>query len=168
MAGLLLAVLLASVFFGGCRRPVVTYEGEGMVPSIPPGSRLQVDFRAYARVAPERFDIVLFEPPASAGLDEGRMLAFRVVGLPGETISIRGPHIHINAQRLTLPAGVAYTDIPPENLPVPRATLADDEFFLLGDNAEGAFDSRLYGPVPRENIIGKVTGVHPPKDRPSN
>ena len=160
-------MLSGLVIFGGCRRPVVTYEGDGMLPSVPSGSRLQVDFRAYQMATPERFDIVLFEPPPAAGLEEGQLLAFRVVGLPGETVSIRGPHLHINGRRMSLPAGVAYVDIPPEQLPVPRMTLGEDEFFVLGDNAEGAFDSRLWGAVPKEKIVGKVTGVYPPNDRPS-
>lgn len=149
----------------GCRRPVITYQGEGMMPAIPPGSRLVVDFKAFRRTGPDRFDIVLFQPPPLAMMDGGSLLAFRVIGKPGESIAIRHDQVFVNGEELPLPAGVSYRPVPPQAMAFSSAKLGGNEYFVLGDNSASAFDSRAFGAVERDLLVGRVKRIHPPKGK---
>jgi signal peptidase I len=90
-------------------------------------------------------------------------LVKRVIGLPGETISLSGGQVYINGKPLAepwLPASVQRSTTPgpgkqPYALHKPFKIPAHD-VFVMGDNREDSCDSRYWGPIPESTIVGKV------------
>jgi signal peptidase I len=112
---------------------------------------------------PKRGDIVVFETPQRARNDCGAGGTFvkRIIGLPGESWEMRNGFVYINGKRLNesyVPADRRDLDTkPPVKIP-------DDSYFVMGDNRAQSCDSRVWGPLPRDNLIGKVFAVYwPPK-----
>ena len=124
--------------------------GDSMRPSFEPGSHLLVSQAAYALSEPSRGDVVIVRRPGNTGT---RYLK-RVVGLPGEEVRILDGALLIDGVHLDepylggLPASVGMGDRDWE--------LGANEFFVLGDNRLRSTDSREYGPVGRDLILGKA------------
>lgn len=95
-----------------------------------------------------RFDLAIY-----SGSFEGteQIYAKRVIGLPGERISITAKGIKLNGQSLTLPANVSLLGlgIKPCDVKVPN-----DAIFVLGDNTSNSLDSRYHGPIPKKDVVG--------------
>ena len=110
------------------------------------------------RRAPHRGDILVFEAPPLAQTRCGSTGSAikRVVGLPGETVSERDGVISINGHKLSEPyiKSNRRDTWPPGKWKVPVG-----RYFLLGDNRSESCDSRIWGSVPRTNIIGKVVAI---------
>ena len=103
---------------------------------------------------PRRGDVIVFNDPTGASRD----LVKRVVGLPGEVVKIMEGTVYINGTKLDEPylEGFHYTGSI-ECIPKSRdCGLQEDEFFVIGDNRGNSNDSRYWGPVPLQNIVGKV------------
>ena len=115
-----------------------------------------MDKLSYRFHDPERFDIIIFPGPEENG--EHPYYIKRVIGLPGEEVQIIDGQVYINGEQLTEDVyGITdYIDDP--GIAADEITLADDEYFCLGDNRPVSYDSRweAVGPVTREEIIGKV------------
>lgn len=123
-------------------------EGYSMEPNLHQGQYLIVNKAMYRWLhPPQRGDIVVFEYPRAPDRD----FIKRIIGLPGETVEIRNGSIYIDGVPLDEP----YLREPTHGNMPPR-TLKSDEFFVLGDNRDNSSDSRSWGPLPRENIIGKA------------
>jgi len=129
-----------------------------MSPTLQVGDRIVVFKLAYDFHAVQRGDIVVFDAPpkvASSCDTTDKVLVKRVIGLPGETISDRGGVVYIDGRPLHetyLPAHdpATYTG------PFHRYHLGPNQYFVMGDNRTESCDSRLWGPVNRSEIIGKV------------
>jgi signal peptidase I len=104
---------------------------------------------------PERGDIVVLDPPPSASVDKPYIK--RVIGEPGETVEIRGDHVFINGQQLEEPYlnGTETRCEPSFNVCGPIA-IPEDSVLVLGDNRLNSEDSRVFGVVPIDDIIGKT------------
>lgn len=155
----LIAITLCGVALTGCGPKSIELETGEMEPTIPAGSELIVDLNYYSKADPGRFDIVVFRPPKSYQelWENDLVLCFRIVGLPSEEIQLRATGIYIDSEHLEIPFDIPYgpAEFPEWN----SVKLGDNEYFLLGDNSDKALDSRYWGPVPRENILGKVIEV---------
>jgi signal peptidase I len=114
--------------------------------------------------APERGDIVVFKAPASvaAACDAGGTLVKRIVGLPGEQVSMENGHVLIDGVRLGEPY-LAPAFRGSESGEWPRSSRSG--YFVLGDNRAMSCDSRRWGVVPRESIIGRADLRYWPPDR---
>ena len=119
---------------------------------------------AYRFHDPHRGDIVVFTAPAEAKqqCSEGGTFVKRIVGLPGEVVSERAGTVYIDGK----PLHEAYVD--PRRRDSTTQTwprVPKDEYFVMGDNRASSCDSREWGPVPRENLIGPVLLTYWPPNR---
>ncbi len=147
-----------------CRDCLKTTEISGQtLSSRGEGDRFFVDKTAQ----PKRWDLLVFRPPG----DPQVLYVQRIVALSREAISIRAGRIYIDDELATPPSEIAdlrYTNIPSlEYLQHDREsfTLGTGEYFVLGDNSPLARDSRDFGPVPKENVVGVVTLLYWPPHR---
>lgn len=128
-------------------------DGPSMENTLHNGDQLMVEKISYRLDDLKRFDIVVFYP---YGRKQKEYYVKRVIGLPGETVQIKGKDIYINNKKLTENYGKE--PITDAGIAAKPLKLAEDEYFVMGDNREVSFDSRYaeVGPVKKENIGGKV------------
>jgi signal peptidase I len=153
-----LILLVSFVLVFGFVRPVVAspfYVGsESMVPTLKVWDRVLINKLAYDLEEPRRGDIVLFESP-----DGGEEpLIKRVVGLPGDRLELRDGDLFINGERME----ESYLVRKPCARGMPKTcsfgpkTVPQNHVFMMGDNRTNSLDSRFFGPVPEENLIGEA------------
>ena len=128
-------------------------DGDSMEPTLHDKENLWVEKVSYHFDWLERFDVIVFYPE---GRESKKYYIKRIIGLPGETVQIIGETIYINGAPLTESFGkdpITHSGIASEKI-----VLANDEYFVLGDNREISVDSRFasVGPVKKENIGGKA------------
>lgn len=128
-------------------------DGPSMENTLIDKDQLIVDKLSYHIKDPKRFDIIIFYP---YGKDVDDYYVKRVIGMPGETIQIKGSDIYINDELLR----ESYGKDPITNTGIAEnpIELKSDEYFVLGDNREVSLDSRYeeVGAVHRDLISGKV------------
>ncbi len=127
-------------------------DGESMHPTFANLDYLIVDELIYRFHDPDRGDVVVFRYPNNPSI----FYIKRVIGLPGETLSITRGVITV-----TSPSGVTRTLAEPYILNedatyTKKITLDPDEYFVMGDNRPNSSDSRVWGPLPRKNVVGRV------------
>jgi signal peptidase I len=113
---------------------------------------------------PHRGEIVVFDVPelAKARCGAGGVFVKRIVGLPGELWEERHGYVYINGKRLDEPYIKADRRDFMNHHPV---KIDPGNYFMMGDNRASSCDSRVWGTVPRKNIIGKVFAVYWPPNR---
>lgn len=125
--------------------------GASMDPTFETGDYLIVDELTYQFRPPERGSVLIFKYPK----DPSKSFIKRVIGLPGETVSLsEGKVTIINAEN---PNGFTFEEPYVKSKKEDSLTyeLSAGEYFVLGDNRVGSADSRIWGPVPAENIVGR-------------
>ncbi len=124
--------------------------GVSMYPTFDSWHYLIIDEFTYNfKREPQRGEIVVFHYPG----DTSRYFIKRVIGLPGETVSIDGHTVTINDSFILSEPYVSDEKMKVDNM---KTTLGNDEYFVLGDNRRESADSRYWGPLKREYIVGKV------------
>ena len=130
-------------------------DGSSMEPAFLGWDYLIIDKLVYDIKRPERGDVIVFTLPQ----DSSRSLIKRVIGLPGETVTISGSKVTIlNAQN---PDGFTLEEpyIDPKNATDGESLerkLGPNEYFVLGDNRRVSSDSRIWGNLPGADISGRV------------
>jgi len=119
---------------------------------------------AYRFRDPHRGDIVVFTAPPAAKqrCTEGGTFVKRIVGLPGEVVSERAGFVYVDGKRLNEPYVQGSRR---DNETQTWARIPKGEYFMMGDNRADSCDSRQWGPVPRQNLIGPVLLTYWPLDR---
>jgi signal peptidase I len=145
-----LAFLIVIPFRLYIAQPFVV-EGASMYPTFKNGNYLIVDELSYHFKAPARGSVLVFKYPK----DTSKSFIKRVIGLPGEIVSIKDGKVTITSS--AHPEGLTleepYIELPKsDNL---SYTLGESEYFVMGDNRAQSADSRLWGPVPAADIIGR-------------
>lgn len=130
-------------------------QGASMLPTFNDYHYLIVDRLSYDFGDPKRGDVIVFDLPQNTSRD----LIKRVIGLPGETVILSGSDVTI--ENSAYPDGFTLPEpyLSPENLGGTtnmRVTLGPDQYFVLGDNRKVSSDSRSWGTLPREDIVGRV------------
>jgi signal peptidase I len=143
---LLIALLIKTFLFQAFFIP-----SESMTPTLKVHDRVLVNKLSYKLHPVHRGDIVVFKAPEGSdpGIDD---LVKRVIGLPNETVSAHGGHIYIDGEVLPesyLPRGVSTSAFSP-------VTLKPDHYWVMGDNRDNSKDSRVFGPITKNNIVGRV------------
>jgi len=162
-----LTLLIGGLFLGrlsGCLSTRMTMNSRAMEPTLPLGSSIAVDTAAYQNRSPERYDVVIFEYKNKSSAvpiqqpPDGAEICYRIIGLPGETVEIVPSGILINGAPAALPSGLRYNPAPisEQYRRFNSLTLPADGYFVLGDNTDKALDSRYWGFIREEQILGKV------------
>ncbi len=129
--------------------------GASMEPTFDDYHYLIIDRFSYRIEEPKRGDVIVLDLPQ----ETSRALIKRIIGLPGDTVILEGRSVKIvNAE---YPDGFILDEpyLDPANLGGAshmRVTLGEDQFFVLGDNRRVSADSRLWGVLPRNDIVGRV------------
>lgn len=151
-------VLLSVALFVGINlvSSRIRVESISMQPTLYAGNFVLVNKVAYKIGEPQRGDIVVFKYPPEPTTTP---YIKRVIGLPGDKIHIDGGKVSVNGQQLIEPYLVTNTnrggdwEVPSGNL------------FVMGDNRNNSSDSRMWGFVPMENVIGKAEVVYWPPEK---
>ena len=144
---------------------------ESMLPTIQVNDRVMVNKLAFKLGEPQRGDVVVFRDPAEGEIEESIPEAVirsvleaigvrtrgaddlikRVIGLPGETIHIEDNRVFVDGVPIDEPylAAVEMADDGPFEV-------GPEEVFVMGDNRNFSFDSRGFGPVPMDDLIGRA------------
>ncbi len=135
-----------------------TVEGESMEPTLSNGDSVIIQKLSYYFRDPQRYDVVVF--PVSYGKmeeEEDTYYIKRVIGLPGETVQIIDGRVYINQEPLE-DDKYALSDILDPGEASQPLVLADDEYFVMGDNRNMSTDSRsaYVGLVNRSDILGEA------------
>lgn len=156
LESLVIAVILALVIRAFVFQPFYIPSGS-MEPTLQIKDHILVNKFGYRFWGPQRGDIVVFRYPLNPKKDYVK----RLIGLPGERVEIKNSRVYVNGREISeeyLPAGLRYPDFGPVLVP-------ENAYLMLGDNRDNSDDSRYWGPLPRENIIGKAMLVYWPLDR---
>ena len=156
-----------------------------MVPTLEVGQRVLVNRLVYRFRDPSIGDVVVFHPPAGATNGRGcagprkagqpcaegteqesdQNFIKRIVAGPGDTLEIEDGHPVVNGEKADEPfAQPCNARGSPCNL-AQEITIPPDHYFMMGDNRDASDDSRSWGPVPRDQIIGGAFFTYWPLDR---
>jgi signal peptidase I len=144
---LLLSFILFVRFY--IAKPFIV-SGLSMYPTFNSWHYLIIDEFTYNfKREPERGEVIVFHYPG----DTSRFFIKRVIGLPGETVSIDGHTVTINGDFIL---DEPYVIEAKQKRDTIEMTLAAGEYFVLGDNRKESADSRYWGPLEREHIVGRA------------
>jgi len=127
--------------------------GQSMEPNFYNGDYLIIDELSYQFRAPQRGEVVVFKYPN----DPSQRYIKRIVGLPGETVAVSSGKVFVYQD--SLPVALDESIYLPQTIQTQgnvKITLGKDEYFVLGDNRSLSADSRAWGTLPEEDLIGRV------------
>ncbi|MDH3606760.1 MAG: signal peptidase I [Acidimicrobiia bacterium] len=173
VVALVVAVIIKTFFFQAFYIP-----SGSMIPTLEINDRVLVNKLSYRFGAIERTDILVFDSPEALDIERSlvervfrsigeatgltspeTVLIKRVIALPGQTVEIRDNQVYVNDSPIAepyLPEGVTMRDFAALTVPA-------DHVFMMGDNRNQSRDSRVFGPIPREDIVGRAfVKVWPP------
>ncbi len=150
----------AIVIRGFVAQPFIV-EGSSMEPDFHNGEYLLIEKMSYHLRPPSRGDVIVFKYPNNPNVNYIK----RIIGLPGETVRVFESQVFVNGKRLVedylTPGERTVVSQSPET-PY-EITLSGDQFFVMGDNRTHSSDSREWGPLGRDFIIGKSALVLYPR-----
>jgi signal peptidase I len=173
LVALVVAVIIKTFFFQAFYIP-----SGSMIPTLQINDRVLVNKLSYRFGAIERSDILVFDSPEAIDVERSliqrvfrsigeatgitspdTVLIKRVIGLPGESVKVQDNQVYVNGNPIAepyLPEGTIMRDF--DEIVVPA-----DSVFMMGDNRNQSRDSRVFGPIPREDIVGRAfVKVWPP------
>jgi signal peptidase I len=154
ITGLVIAFILRSFFFSS-----YVVEGSSMIPTLQDGNLLVVNKFGYQYGEIQRFDVIVFQA------NEKEDYVKRVIGIPGDRISYDKGKLYINDTIVEEPFLNVYTttfegDQLTEDFTLQEKTgedvIPDGKLFVIGDNRLGSYDSRHFGFIDIDQVVGKV------------
>ncbi len=154
-----IAIAIVFTYFFGVRSTVV---GPSMSPQLEDGDEVLIDRFFYKFVSPKAGDVIAFLPNGNTNT---HYYLKRVIGVPGDTVQIRGGRIYVNGEELT--EEIETSHIEDAGIAENEITLSEDEYFVLGDNRGNSEDSRFanIGNIRESYIIGKAWFVLSPREK---
>ena len=143
----IIPALIIVMFINAFLAQATRVEGQSMQPNLHNNERIIIEKVSYHLRPPERGEIVVLRIPGR----QSAPLIKRVIGLPGETVAIHDGKVYINGTALEEPYinQVTYGNMPARTVP-------PGNVFVLGDNRNASNDSRFFGMVPFEHIVGRA------------
>jgi signal peptidase I len=154
-----LKILIAAVILALVIRTFVAeprfIPSASMLPTLELGDRLVVEKISYKLHPPTYADIVVFAVPPqlqAEGYQADQAFIKRAIGLPGDRISVKNGRVYRNDVALVEP----YVTVTPKPEDISSITIPANEIFVMGDNRNNSNDSRYWGTLPMQNLIGKA------------
>ena len=123
-----------------------------MYSTLDKGDRVLVNKLSYHLHDVHRGDIVVFERPKNVPDTGIKDLIKRVVGLPGDTLESKDGDVYVNGHKLKEP----YLDPGVRTVNLDRLTVGKHEVFVMGDNRTNSEDSRIFGPIDEDLLVGRA------------
>jgi len=127
---------------------------QSMESVLPKDSYLIANKLAYQQRLPQRGDVVVYRDPSSP--DSNKLRISRIIGLPGEMVTINQGQVSINGTTLDEP--YVANEAPYSG----KWEIIEGQYFVLGDNRANSYDSHVWGTLPRENILAKAVWIYWP------
>ncbi|MFC1808382.1 signal peptidase I [Candidatus Omnitrophota bacterium] len=127
-----------------------------MKPTLIPGDRILVDKKAYEQSKPQRLDVIVFKYPE----DKAKFFIMRLIGLPGETLEIKNGKVLVDGKAIQ--RNTTYYNKPETKYGEvgKKIRVPANSYYVLGDNSASSRDSRYWGFVPKNDILGKATKIY--------
>ena len=131
----------------------VRVDGQSMIPSLEDTGNYWVNRLAYIRSEPQATDIVALKDP-----EDGVLVVKRIIATPGQSLYLHQGKVYLDGKLLHEPYLMekTYTFASERKSGEEFFSVGKDQYFVMGDNRNYSTDSRAFGTVPRENILGKV------------
>jgi signal peptidase I len=156
LANLTLQVAVLTLLIAAFFVPMRQVSGLSMAPHIAPGEYVLINTFAYRMRTPQRGEIVAFRHDG----DARATFIKRVIGLPGDRIRVDRGDVFVNGVALSEP----YVRFPDQRS-FDEITIPQGSVYVLGDNRADSEDSRFFGPVSEDRLIGRaIAGVWPPSE----
>lgn len=126
--------------------------GSSMLPTFENGDYLIIDKISYELGSPGRGDVVIFRYP----MDPSKFFIKRVIGLPNETVDIKGNEVTITNQEHKNGLKLKQPFVENQGNNNEHIELKEDEYFVMGDNRDASSDSRYWGAVKKEFLEGRA------------
>lgn len=126
--------------------------GSSMVPTFKNGDYLIIDEISYRFQSPQRGEVVVFRYPK----DPSKFFIKRIVGLPGEEVEIKGGKIYISRDGKQVVGPLYEPYINSQAFVEGQWQLDESEYFVVGDNRRFSSDSRMWGPLSKELLVGRA------------
>ncbi len=164
---LVLTLLIYFVIHNVVAQPFEVQQSS-MFPTIVPGEYILIDKLTPRFGGYEYGDVVVFNPPSGSGLDEqGIPFIKRIIAMPGDTVSLENGRVFVtrgtgNPVRIEEPYVVTEADGSTAPTICPRDDcprtwiIGDEEYFVMGDNRPSSQDSRVFGLVDQDTILGRA------------
>lgn len=173
-------VVSAAICTGSSMSPTILSATSSTSQVAEYSDRMIVNHFIYRWTQPRRGDVVMCTEKDVDGQNLPSLMIQRIVAIPGDTIDIDSPYVLVNGERLQEPKifkkmsskqdgypgylNLSETEHDFREFPLP-ITLEPNEYYLLGDNSTISLDSRFYGPVSRDDIVGRVIRIYFPFSR---
>ena len=163
---LVLTLLIYLVIHNFVAQPFEVQQSS-MSPTILNGEYILIDKLSVRFDGYHYGDVIVFNPPAGSGLEtDGIPFIKRVIGLPGDTVSLENGRVFVTRPGespvrieepyvVTRDGETASTDCPRPDCPL-TWIIGDDEYFVMGDNRPSSQDSRVFGPIEKDLILGRA------------
>jgi signal peptidase I len=132
---------------------IVEVQGASMIPTLHNADRYYLKRWIYYVRTPLRGDVVVIKDPT-----DGSLAVKRIIAVCGESVFLKNGLVYVNGCPLKEPYLSPGTFTPTcSKVNAEMISCGRDQYFVLGDNRGNSFDSRHYGPIPRQNILGAIT-----------
>ena len=158
-ASVLAVIVAAIVVMRSFVFEIVIIKGQSMKNTIRPGDHVVLNKQAYRSREPKRGDLVAFK------LEPYRVLIKRVIGIPGDIIEVKNGVPYRNGEEIVNEPYVTFHPVDQKRNSCRPRTVQHRHLFVMGDNRATSVDSKDFGPITYEEVIGKVSFIYYPPRR---